>query len=135
MKSIISPAGIFGGFTSITELSDRYVTDSCEYPFNAIGEPHSIGEWIPPIVVPVIIVPTPVSRRQIRMALSRTTYGAGTLRTAVESAIAASNQDTKDWYEQSVEFHRSNPITIAMGIGLGVSPAQLDALWILANTL
>ena len=80
-------------------------------------------------------VPTSVSRRQIRMALSRTTYGAGTLRTAVESAIAASNQDTKDWYEQSVEFHRSNPITIAMGIGLGVSPAQLDALWILANTL
>ena len=135
MKSIISPTGIFGEFTFVTELSDRYVTESGEYPFNALGSPHSIGTWVPPIVVPVIIVPTPVSRRQIRMALSRTTYGAGTLRTAVESAVAASNQDTKDWYEQSVEFHRSNPITIAMGVALGVSPAQLDTLWILASTL
>ena len=83
----------------------------------------------------ILIVPTPVSRRQIRMALSRTPYGSGTLRTAIESAVAASNQDTKDWYEQSTEFHRSNPVTLAMGVAMGVSPAQLDTLWILASTL
>lgn len=135
MISIISPSGTFGGFNEITILTDRYSADGIDYQFNVIGTPHSIGEWIPPVIVPVIVVPTPVSPRQIRMAMSRTPYGGTTLRVAVESAVAASNQDTKDWYEQSTLFDRMNPVTIAMGVALGVSSKQLDDLWILADSL
>ena len=135
MKSIISPSGTFGGFTQVDTLVDRYHADGCDYPFSVIGEPHSIGEWVPPVVVPVVIVLQSVSPRQIRMALSRTPYHATTLRAAVESAVAASDQDTKDWYEQSTLFERQRPVVIGMGVALGVSPVDLDNLWILAATL
>ena len=135
MKSIISPAGTFGGFTSVTELSDRYVTDSCEYPFSAIGSPHSIGDWAAPIVVPIKVVTTPVSPRQIRMAMTRTPYKTTTLRVAVEAAVTSSDQDTKDWYNDSNYFDRYNSISIALGTSLGLTPDDLDNLWNLANTL
>lgn len=80
-------------------------------------------------------VPTSVSPRQIRQALNRVTYGAGTLRDAVEAAVAAGSQDTKDWWEFATEFRRDNPEVLAMGQGLGVSAAQMDELWILAGSL
>jgi hypothetical protein len=72
----------------------------------------------------------PVSPRQIRQALSQVG-----LRTAVESAISSSNQDTKDWYEYGTLFERSHPQVIGMGIALGVSSSDLDNLWLLAATL
>ena len=79
---------------------------------------------------PVPVVIADVTPRQIRMALSR----AG-LRASVEAAIAAGSQDLKDWYEFSTTFQRSQPLVVQMGIDLGQSPAQLDALWQLAASL
>ena len=79
---------------------------------------------------PVSVVIADVTPRQIRMALTR----AG-LRTTVEAAVAAGSQDLKDWYEHSGTFQRNQPLVIQMGIDLGQSPAQLDALWKLAATL
>ena len=78
-------------------------------------------------------VPSPIpsiSPRQIRQALTR----AG-LRTAVESAVAAGDQDLKDWYEFSTAFERDNPQVDAMGAALGVSAEALDDLWALGATL
>jgi len=72
----------------------------------------------------------PISPRQIRQALTR----AG-LRTAVEAAVAAGDQDLKDWYEFSTSFERNNAQVIAMGEALSVSPASLDDLWALGATL
>lgn len=90
--------------------------------------------YVPPAPEPPH-VPTSVSPRQIRQALNRVTYGAGTLRDAVEAAVAAGSQDTKDWWEFATEFRRDNPEVLAMGQGLGVSAAQMDELWILAGSL
>ena len=75
-------------------------------------------------------VPASVSPRQIRQALTRSS-----LRAPVESAIAASDQDTKDWYAYATEFQRDNPHVAAMGAALGVTSDQLDQLWILAGSL
>lgn len=71
-----------------------------------------------------------ISPRQIRMALTR----AG-LRTAVEAAVAAGDQDLKDWYEFSTAFERTNEQVAAMGAALGVTEQQLDALWALGVSL
>jgi len=79
---------------------------------------------------PAPVVPESVSPRQIRQALTR----AG-LRTQVESAVAAGDQDTKDWWEFATEFQRSHPQVIAMGEALSVTPQQLDDLWVLAGSL
>lgn len=72
----------------------------------------------------------PISPRQIRQALTR----AG-LRTAVEAAVAAGDQDLKDWYEFSTAFELLNPQVTAMGLALGVTEQQLDDLWALGASL
>lgn len=72
----------------------------------------------------------PISPRQIRQALTALNFRAG-----VESAVAAGDQDLKDWWEFSSSFERNHPEVIAMGTQLGVSSEQLDALWILAGAL
>lgn len=73
---------------------------------------------------------SPISPRQIRQALTR----AG-LRASVESAVAAGDQDLKDWWEFSTAFDRLNPQVVAMGSAVGQSSGQLDALWALGATL
>ncbi len=87
------------------------------------------GNTPDPADVPPVVVPD-VTPRQIRMALSR----AG-LRTSVEAAIAAGSQDLKDWYEFSTTFQRTQPLVVQMGVDLGQTPEQLDALWALAASL
>lgn len=76
------------------------------------------------------VVPTSVSPRQIRQALTR-----ANLRTQVESAVASGDQDLKDWWEFATSFERSNIHVVEMGQALGVSLAQLDDLFILAASL
>lgn len=85
---------------------------------------------IVPAPTPPVPIPQSVSPRQIRQALTR----AG-LRASVEAAVAEGDQDTKDWYEFATAFERSNPVVSALGAALNVSDAQLDDLWILADTL
>ena len=53
----------------------------------------------------------------------------------VEAAVAAGDQDLKDWYEFSTAFERLNPQVVAMGEALSVSPASLDDLWTLGASL
>jgi len=71
-----------------------------------------------------------VSPRQIRQAL--TALG---LRDQVESAVAASSTDIKDWWEFSTSVERDNEHVIAMAAKLGVTDRQLDDLFTLAGTL
>jgi len=79
---------------------------------------------IPPAPIPSI------SPRQIRQALTRVG-----LREAVEAAVAAGDQDLKDWWFHSNPFERLNPEVVGMGALLGQTDEQLDALWVLGTTL
>ena len=93
-----------------------------------VGDTYAAGVFTKP--GPVVSVPASVSPRQIRQALT-----AAGLRTSVEAAVAASDQDTQDWYEFSTAFERAHPAVVAMGVALGVSSAALDALWTSAAAL
>jgi hypothetical protein len=79
-----------------------------------------------PVPVPVIVV----SPRQIRQALT-----ASGLRAQVESAIAVSDQDMKDWWEFATAFEENHPKVIMMATSLGVTSDQLHGLFQLAATL
>lgn len=83
-----------------------------------------------PYVAPPTPVPTSISPRQIRQALTRKG-----LRAAVEAAVAAGDQDIKDWWEFSTVCERDNEHVISMATALGVTDAQLDDLWTLGATL
>jgi hypothetical protein len=76
------------------------------------------------------LVSQSISPRQIRQSLTH--FG---LRDSVESAVQAGDQDLKDWWEYATEFERSHPKVAQMGQALGVTDAQLDALWVYGNTL
>lgn len=134
MKKITTPSGVFGPYSIVTELADRYRVDcGAELPFAVVGigtiADAQEGDFPPPPPAPVP-APASVSPRQIRQALTR----AG-LRALVEAAVAAGDQDTKDWYEFSTAFDRANPQVTGMGVALSVSESQLDDLWILAASL
>lgn len=92
-------------------------------------------EWLaaggipsPPPAAPVII--PDLTPRQVRLVL--TAYG---LRSAVEAAVLAADQNTKDTWEFSTMIERSNPLLIAMAISLGITSAQLDQLFIAGSKL
>lgn len=86
------------------------------------------GEFLPPLAIPY--KPSKCTPRQIRQALSR--LG---LREAVEAAVEASDQDTKDWWEFSTTFERNRPQVLMMAIALGKTSKDLDDLWLLASSL
>ena len=104
--------------------------DSFAYllPAGSVAISDAEAEALRPVPPPAPI--TPISPRQIRMALTR----AG-IRQAVEDAVAAGDQDLKDWWEFSTTFERSNAQVTAMAAALGVSESSLDDLWNLGATL
>jgi hypothetical protein len=89
----------------------------------------SEGNTPEPADIPPIII-QPVSPRQIRQALTATG-----LRASVEAAVAAGDQNLKDWWEFSTAFERSHPAVVMMGQALEQTPEALDALWELGATL
>lgn len=120
MKYFIDSTGATFAFEDYD--SDEFIANYAKPDWQSIQE-------LPPAVViqPKI---TSVSPRQIRQALTR----AG-LRSSVEAAVAAGDQDTKDWYEFATVFERANPHVVAMGTALGVTEQQLDDLFTLAGSL
>jgi len=57
------------------------------------------------------------------------------LRAAVESAIAAADQDTKDMWEYATEYQRMHPIVLALATTLNKTGSEIDALFDLALTI
>jgi flagellar biosynthesis GTPase FlhF len=68
-----------------------------------------------------------VTDLQIRLAMN----DAG-LRDAVEAAVKAGDQTTRDWYERATHFKRHDPLVLALADALKVTDEQLDGLWALA---
>lgn len=80
--------------------------------------------------IPAKPVPDRVTPRQIRLALT-----AAGLRTTVEQAVAAGNQDLKDWWEYALDIERNNALIVSMSEQLGMTSEQVDDLFKLAATL
>jgi hypothetical protein len=79
---------------------------------------------------PIPPQPIIVSPRQIRQALTQTG-----LRDIVEQAVAAGDQDLKDWWEFSTQIESTHPAVIEMASVLSVTDEQLGALFELAKSL
>ena len=117
--------------TSVLRLTDKAFipADPANIDYAAYLQWLSEGNTPEPADIPLVII-QPVSPRQIRQALTATG-----LRASVEAAVAASEQDVKDWWEFSTAFDRLHPAVVAMGAALEQSPEALDALWALAESL
>ena len=121
MKHYLSPTGALYAY-ELDGSQDEYVP--ADFVLATPEQVQAIQNPPQPVYI------ADVSPRQIRMALSR----AG-LRSAVEAAVSAGDQDLKDWWEFSTTFERNNAQVVAMGAALGQSNVHLDALWQLGATL
>ena len=88
------------------------------------------GDVVPELPQQSSAVPARVTPRQIRLALS-----AAGLRDVVEQAVTASDQSVKDWWEYALDIERNNQLIVSMATQLGISSAQLDALFVSAASL
>lgn len=137
MKKITTSVGVFGPYRSVETLADRYRVDGADLPFTVVGagtiadvEP---GDFPPPPPPPVP-VPVEITMRQARLAL----LGAGKL-AAVDTAINAMPEPAKsaakiEW-EYSNTVQRHNGFVAALGPALGLTDAQIDALFVAAAAL
>jgi hypothetical protein len=134
MKQLTSAAGVFGPFSNIETLDDRYRCDGADYQFSVIGDA-TIEDYVAPPPAPVVVpVPSEITMRQARLAL----LGAGKL-AAVAAAIAAMPEPTKsaatiEW-EYSNTVQRHNGFVEQLGPAIGLTETQIDDLFIAAAAL
>lgn len=94
----------------------------------SIGDLWNGATFSKPVTAPA--VPQSITPRQFRQSLTH--FG---FRSAIESAIAAADQDTKDWYQFATSFERASPVVATMAQALGFTSTQVDAVWLYAATL
>ena len=91
----------------------------------AVGDKYAYGQFKhPQPSAPVVTVPTSISPAQARLAL----LGAGLL-DRVEAAVAAGSRATQIAWEMATVIERSSPTVVALSAALGLTDAQLDALF------
>lgn len=73
------------------------------------------------------VVPTSVSSAQAKIQLRR----AG-LRDKVDAAIKDADGEVQDWFSDARVWERDNQHVIDIGAGLGLKPADIDALFVAA---
>jgi hypothetical protein len=132
IKKLTTPSGVFGPYTAIEVLSDRYRCDGADLPFSVIGE-GSIQDWIddlPEIEIVINSIQDSISPAQLREALLLV----GLLDT-VEMAVNSGDRSLQIWWEFATSFSRSNPKVRAMVAALGKSDEDMDNIWTLAVTL
>lgn len=125
----------------VLRVPPRSIFDA-SYAYEFIEAPEDVevgwlwdGETLTPPPPAPPVVPAAVTMRQARLAL----LGAGLL-DDVDTAIASIPDETTrraaqiEW-EFSNEVQRNNSFTALLGAGLGLSSAQMDALFIQAVTL
>lgn len=92
-----------------------------------IGWKYENGELIEPIVP--IKVPQTITPRQLRLQLL-----AIELFDEVE-ALCIADRAMSIWFEYSLDFQRSHPMIVAMGLQLGMSEEDMDNFFIEASKL
>ena len=86
---------------------------------------------VPEPYVPPPAAPITVSRYQFKVGLTK----AG-IRTQVEAAVAASvDQDVKDAYAEASVFVENDTFITTMGVGLGLTSAQIHSIFEMMQTL
>ena len=77
-------------------------------------------------------VPAKVTRRQFKQGLTRLGIRAGVeaWRASLDTSTQA-GADAADWFDDSNDFERANPILNAMAAQFGLSTAQVDAAFVM----
>lgn len=137
MKAITTASGNFGPFQSIEVLADRYRCDDTDLPFNVIGQGQIVDAdtivWPAPPAPPAP-VPQTVTMRQARLVLLQ----AGKLQdvdTAINALASPDKEAAQIEWEYSTEVRRDSALMQQLATAIGLTEADLDALFTQAVTL
>lgn len=86
---------------------------------------------LPEPVAPVTPAPPAVPQVVTPLQARRAINAAG-LRTAIEAAVAAADQNTKDAWEYATEIRRDNALIATMAAALNLTETDIDNLFIAA---
>lgn len=126
MRAHIIQNGIVINTIEVDSLSA--IPGLVEATTGGIGWTYSGGVLTAPVVAPAI--PSSVTMRQARLAL----LAAGLLST-VETAIAGAGATAAIEWEYAQEVQRASGLVPTMATALGLTSAQIDALFVTAATL
>jgi len=130
MKQLNSTAGVFGPFSTIETLADRYRCDGVDYQFAVIGAA-TIEDYVAPPPEPVKpVVPTSVTMRQACLALEN----AGIL-DDVEALVATLPRPYQIEWQRASMVERTNQLVEVVRQQQGMTVQQIDDMFIQAATL
>jgi hypothetical protein len=126
------------GYTSIGSISATIEGELWDVPDDMssrfrqmIAEWEEEGNTIPPYVAPEVPeVFHPITKRQLRLTLVRN----GISLDVVETAIAAmpeglQKQEAQIEWSDASTFNRNHPTLLLIAAALGLTEAQVDAMW------
>lgn len=129
MQKLTTPAGVFGPYSTILTLGERYRCDGGDLPFSVVGT-GTIDDWTGERPEPTPTVPKSVTNVQARLAM----LNAGLLDDATSAVEAMGPAALIEW-EHSVVIHRDSPLVAEAASALGLTDDQVDALFIAAAAL
>ena len=133
MKKLTTKDGqVFGPYTSVEILTDRFVCDGSELPKAVIGE-CVVSDWVGDLPVappPAVIVPDSVPMAEARKVMRK----AGVLE-PIRSLVRAAGADAEDDFEYQPRIRRQHQLVLA-AIARGILTAEkADELFIEAAKL
>lgn len=145
-------ADVYNIHCNITDyLGASYDTDYCSRPDDTVGVNPLIRQWLrdnPGFQIEPYIPPDPptedelrqrmrsLTARQFRLGLVNADISPSTVTAAIAGMPAGPDQDKAqiEW-EYATTFNRTHPLIATVGTALGLSDAQIDALWVAAAAL
>ena len=120
------------------------IQDILDYQGNIIGtmtlpDDTTDAEWTAALAVyaqpPMIPTIPDVTPRQMRQALVLSGVNLSSIDAAIATLPQPAQSLTQIEWDYSLAFERNNPLVAQIGVMLGWTSAQLDALWLFAGTL
>ena len=131
------------------DILDAYPEGTVEIPVRPGENFVWDGEKWAPSGPPAPVAPETISDRQFFQALANrqlitkaealAAVSVGTLPAAMDALLAGMSEDdefaARMLLQGATQFNRSHPLTQAFGAGFGMTPTQIDELWIEAEAL
>lgn len=133
MKSLVFGQQTFGPFSQISKEADHYNCDGVVLPFSVVGDNGVEQDWVAP-PPPAPPAPTVASMRQARLALLQ----AGKLAdvtTAINALASPAKEAAQIEWEYATEVRRDSALMQQLAAAIGLTEADLDALFTQAVAL
>lgn len=123
----------FGWIDTTTDPND--IDERCRELF-AQAQAGTVAPYVPPSVEEARTLMPPISRRQLRLALVRNGISIASVDAAIAAMPGGQEKDEAqiEWAD-AASFERLHPTLARIGAALGLTDAQIDAMWAQASAI